>query len=172
VFTVLSVLSLLLCLATLALWMRSYSRGDGIDSKCTKLYLASTRGQLHFVWQRDLTFTLIEEGCLHHWSFNPAVGQVRPVVSLLGFSVIDGGRWVDCTIPYWFFAVVYAILPILRLLKEGRQRSNTGLCPVCGYDLRATPDRCPECGTESGSQGSEIRCQTTEVRSENFSTNR
>jgi hypothetical protein len=28
-----------------------------------------------------------------------------------------------------------------------RLRPRSGLCPTCGYDLRAKPGRCPECGT-------------------------
>jgi hypothetical protein len=51
-------------------------------------------------------------------------------------------------LPHWFLAVVFAALPIKWQLRR-RRRAAPGLCSSCGYDLRATPDRCPECGTIS-----------------------
>jgi hypothetical protein len=54
-------------------------------------------------------------------------------------------------ITYWPIAVLLSALPALRAIAlfwhTGRARR--GVCPDCGYDLRATPDRCPECGRAS-----------------------
>jgi hypothetical protein len=33
-----------------------------------------------------------------------------------------------------------------RQMRLRRERAATGLCPSCGYDLRASLGRCPECG--------------------------
>ncbi len=49
------------------------------------------------------------------------------------------------SVPYWALCLLLGSLIALRLVHR-RAGTPTGLCPGCGYDLRATPDRCPECG--------------------------
>jgi hypothetical protein len=53
------------------------------------------------------------------------------------------------TAPFWFLTLLWAIWPAVVLVRWGRKRRRfaAGRCQVCGYDLRATPERCPECGT-------------------------
>jgi hypothetical protein len=57
--------------------------------------------------------------------------------------------------PYWMPALLLSTLPAIRLVpilrrRMSRARRARGLCSHCGYDLRATPHRCPECGTAAG----------------------
>lgn len=49
-------------------------------------------------------------------------------------------------ISAWIPFLLTAAYPALYLTRRFRRRRE-GLCPTCGYDLRATPTRCPECGT-------------------------
>ncbi|HVT87426.1 MAG TPA: hypothetical protein VHD56_01125 [Tepidisphaeraceae bacterium] len=55
--------------------------------------------------------------------------------------------------PYWFVITLTSVAPaIFLILREKewwrKRRLKKGLCEHCGYDLRASTGRCPECGTE------------------------
>lgn len=82
--------------------------------------------------------------------------------SFAGFSLYNGGHppsfnsesqpdplgW-ELRLPDWFLVMATAVMPAFALLRMVRARryKHAGFCACCGYDLRATPDRCPECGT-------------------------
>src|SRR4051812_43494619 len=50
--------------------------------------------------------------------------------------------------PYWFLLILTLLLPVRWTAPavRARRRRGAGLCPRCGFNLRATPGRCPECG--------------------------
>jgi hypothetical protein len=57
---------------------------------------------------------------------------------------VIGPTWVLCggslILPF-----VWVVAKLIEVWRR-RLRVSRGLCSVCGYDLRATPERCPECG--------------------------
>jgi hypothetical protein len=61
----------------------------------------------------------------------------------------DPQRWLGIGIPNVVAIPIFLVLPLVRFSKFlWRHRcESSGLCIKCGYDLRTTPDRCPECGT-------------------------
>jgi hypothetical protein len=73
----------------------------------------------------------------------PSTGRTTPL----------GERTHAVAIAHWPIALALAVpvgwwaLGVQR--RRVRWRLSAGLCPSCGYDLRATPGRCPECGTAS-----------------------
>ncbi|HEY8665719.1 MAG TPA: hypothetical protein VIL86_03595 [Tepidisphaeraceae bacterium] len=111
-FNLLAAISLLLCVATVVLWV---AVGDN------KLHL------------------------LDNWN--------HPDTTFVGGYL----RLAGALTPYWLVVALTAPLPLLWAAsnifnaRERRRLARVGLCPVCGYDLRATPARCPECGTPAPS---------------------
>ncbi len=87
-------------------------------------------------------------------------GEVPRVVpqpgNVITIEYLDYGEITTAwSIPHWFAIHICAAQLVLCAIGENRRRRRSwvGLCRGCGYDLRATPERCPECGQFTGSTG-------------------
>ena len=88
----------------------------------------------------------------------PARGSWRPPIDSASWrtrlwmqrhrlDVLNTG--IDVIVISYPWLIALAVLPaaIWMMLAHRRPRRRVlGTCPNCDYDLRATPDRCPECG--------------------------
>lgn len=145
------------------------ANGDNLTSE-TKWHLTSAAGGAwlytqrsapHMVWDGpeygSLTFTVVHgDACMGTGEFERFGIDLSGVTTKFGFAgevlpSVAGMDFRAYRVPYYAMVIATGVLPALRLsrvvLKKVRKKQQ-GRCRKCGYDLRATPLRCPECGTE------------------------
>ena len=171
----LTALSLLLCVAVVALWVRSYHVVDhfeyqrvsgemtydleGDRVRATASHFSTDRGTvevgfLRHRWNVDLDFPLAPGT---RWVYEQLMPDQRVEIDArhsfwnrLGWGCdweSDArGSNAYCAFPLWFASLAFATPSAVRVVRQRQARRRPGRCRHCGYDLRATPDKCPECG--------------------------
>jgi hypothetical protein len=157
-FTLASLLSLLLFVATVVVWVRSYLQFTSVSRYTSGLavYLTVSNGKC-FV-SRDTGTGAWNYLKAAEWNFEnaPLNGEtVDTGPSFFGFewrhTESNGSGWQNTSIevatPLWAITVLASLLPsywvIARVLRH-----RVGRCIACGYSLTGnTSGTCPECGT-------------------------
>lgn len=160
VFTVASAISLLLCAVVLIMWIRSYWRNDFTgyvghfrsyrDGQVPLTVGVNTYPGTIWFFIDDAMQTNAHPGFFRFAGpSEPLPHVLRLVPTGFGGFGYDVGEPLWLLIPYWPIAAASSVLPAAWLGKRSvaSKRRRNGRCQICGYDLRASTDRCPECGT-------------------------
>jgi len=153
-FTIAAIPSAIFLFCTIAMWIdgRNASRGIWVSAPANYLWAAAySTGHVGVANVGDLNPPAVPRGeRIRLMSLPPA--DLRSGLEWqhwgIGYSRGPGSGFMTFVIvlPLWIPCVLSLILPITWCLTRG-PRWGPGLCQKCGYDLRASSDRCPECGT-------------------------
>ncbi len=145
----LTILSLLGLLPSVGLWGVSYWNLVGVNGK-RAMSVAQGGFESRNVSRRSFYFSMqikpdgsIETLPLGRWYFSGFGGWRTGW--LPEFSRSPQHIYIPLWMPTALFGVMFASCRPLRFHRR-RKRKKLGLCLNCGYDLRASKDRCPECG--------------------------
>jgi hypothetical protein len=169
-FAVIATLSLLLFAALLWLWPRTTRLIDDLSflTRSDTTYSAGTCPH-GLAFSMDHNLRAIHDPddpqkMDHGWSFSSVAPGPPP--NRLGFTwhsftaAMPRSPYTNASptvivsstvvaIPLWFIETILILPPALWFSRQVRRRRRTrlGHCLRCGYDLRASVSRCPECGT-------------------------
>jgi hypothetical protein len=147
-FNLAAAVSLMLWVAVCVLWVRSYWASDNLLYATDRsLYCGgSLDGTVYLgsqIW-RDKAFHLAHSTAGDR--FEPSIRTRRRSWIRLETSESSFMLWI----PDRVLISMLGALSVAGLRRRRRRHliaaSGTHTCPTCGYDLRATPQRCPECG--------------------------
>ena len=158
-FNLLAAISLLICAVTLVFWVRSSRHFDYAAINTTsRIFVCTTfpGGVKLSYWpepvpgRRDIKFRSYMYNvpdASGQWISPPPVSWAK-----LGFdvkSIPSTPSGLELDVPFWLLTVLFLSPPLTSAFNFARRRCRQGLgqCVHCGYDLRASKDRCPECGT-------------------------
>ncbi len=163
-FNTLTAISLLLAIATAGLWVRSVFAFDGFiltpdlpGDRSTTWGYHQSRGS--FSLHQEVFTSRYRQGLpffdSYHGSISDAERRLLPEGWGFSFSTLrpEGrmaqSRW-EIWLPFWFPLVLFGLLPAVRIVMRVRHRKDVAehRCPACGYDMRANPAKCSECGHE------------------------
>lgn len=162
--TVASVLSLLLCVCVCVLgesgdWSyRAIYTTHGFKSSRRTHGVEVWNGKLKFWWNSG--FSRYEPGLsFERWQI-PTFAQLPRSAWNWRFA---GFQWYtrtdtynalqytfsDLDTPLWFVEAIGLVMPAIWVMRlfGFRRKQTKGFCRKCGYDLHASKEICPECGT-------------------------
>jgi hypothetical protein len=143
-FPIVSALSLLLCLASGGLWVRSYRHPSSIGLDPAEREIGFSSGEAWLMLDETRSLVPFDEYDRSVLGFGVRAGPFTHFLPDGAMSTYYTKWWF---VPLWFPCSVLAVLPLTQAAKMiSYRRRRLGFCQTCGYDLRASKERCPECG--------------------------